>query len=104
MVLPPYNLEVFLCGGVTFIVTVVMYRVVSFRCSLNLSPKVLGLPYVFLIIHKVPTLEPVDGPTFVFPDVLIPGGTQRFLMVLLPLKWVCMPYLLQIFLILLHRP
>ena len=61
-----------------------------------------GFPYVFLITHKVPTLEPVDGPTFVFHGVLILGGTRRFLMVLLPLKCVCMPYLVQIFSMLLH--
>ena len=37
MVHPPYYLEVVLCGGAT----VVVYGEGSFRCSLNLSPKVL---------------------------------------------------------------
>ena len=32
------------------------------------------------------------------------GETSRFLMVLLPLKWVCIPYLPQIFLMLSQRP
>ena len=63
-----------------------------------------GFPYVLIITCKVPTLEPVDGPTFVSHGILVFGETGRFLMVLLPLKWVCIPYLLQIFLILLHRP
>ena len=36
-----------------------------------------GLSYVFLITCKVPTLEPVDGPTFAFHVVLILGGNQE---------------------------
>ena len=36
-----------------------------------------GLSYVFLITCKVPTLEPVDGLTFVFHGVLILGGNQE---------------------------
>ena len=86
MALPSYYLEVVLCGGMACIVTMVMYRDGSFRCSLNLSPKVPALSYVFLITFKVPTLEPVDVPTFIFHGFLVLGGTRRFLMVLLPLK------------------
>ena len=47
-----------------------------------------GLSYVFLITRKVPTLEPIDGPTFIIMGSLSLGETRRFLMVLLPLKWV----------------
>ena len=36
-----------------------------------------GLSYVFLITCKVPTLEPIDGPTFVFHGVLILGRNQE---------------------------
>ena len=36
-----------------------------------------GLSYVFLITSKVPTLEPVDGPNFVFHGLLIPRGNQE---------------------------
>ena len=75
-----------------------------FRCSLNLSPKVLEcLSYVFLITCKVPTLESIDGPTLVSMGSSSLWETGMFLMVLLPLKWVCMPHLMQILLMLLHR-
>ena len=37
----------------------------------------IGFPYVFLITCKVPALEPVDGPTFVFHEVLVLGGDQQ---------------------------
>ena len=63
-----------------------------------------GFLCVLIITCKVPTLEPVDGPTFVNHWILVPGETSKFLMVLLPLKWVCIPYLLQIFLMFSHRP
>ena len=59
----------------------------------SFSKGVRGFPYVFIITYKVPTLEPVDAPTFVSHGVLVLGETSRFLMVLLPLKWVCIPYL-----------
>ena len=35
------------------------------------------LSYVFLITCKVPTLEPVKGPTFLFYGVLILGRNQE---------------------------
>ena len=63
-----------------------------------------GLFYIFLITCKFSTLESIDGPSFVFHGVLILRGNQDVVMVLLPLKWVCMPYLLQIFLMFLYRP
>ena len=49
----------------------------SFRCTLKLFKGPRGLPYIFLITCKVPTLEPVDGPTFIFHGFLSlgePGG------------------------------
>ena len=48
-----------------------------------------GFSYVFIIAGKVTTLEPVYGPNFVAHGVFVLGKTSRFLMVLLPLKWVC---------------
>ena len=59
-----------------------------------------GIPYIFIIACKVPTLEPIDGPIFVSHGFLVLGETNTLLIVLLSLKWVCIPYLLQIFLIL----
>ena len=53
---------------------------------------------------KVTALEPVYGPTLVNHGIFVLGETSRFLMVLLPLNWVCIPYLPQIFLMFLPRP
>ena len=50
----------------------------SFRCffeSFSKGPR--GLSYVFFITCKVPTLEPVDGLTFVFHRVLVFGGNKE---------------------------
>ena len=63
-----------------------------------------GFPYVLIITDKVTTLEPVYHPTFADHGVFVLGGTSRFLMVLAPLKWVCIPYPPQIFFILSQRP
>ena len=52
-----------------------------------------GYPYVFIFICKVPTLEPVYDATSVDHGVFVLRETSGFLMVLLPLKWVCIPYL-----------
>ena len=57
---------------------VMVYREGSFKCSLNLSPKVLDVSYI-LITEKLPTLVPVDGPTFVFHSVLVLGRNQDVL-------------------------
>ena len=35
-----------------------------------------GLTFIFLITHNFPTLEPIDGLTFVFHGVLVLGGNQ----------------------------
>ena len=78
MVLPPYYLEIVLCGGMSCIVTVVMYRGGILKVFFESFSKGLrGLPYVFLIKCKVPTLEPVVGPIFVFHGVLILGANQE---------------------------
>ena len=78
MVLPPYYLEVILSGGMACIVSMVVYRgrfLQVFFESFSKGPR--GLPYVFLITCKVPTLELVDGPTFVFHGVLVFGRNQE---------------------------
>ena len=77
MVLPLYYLEVVLCDCLASDATVVVYRGGFLQVFLESFVKFPGgIPYTFLITHKL----------------------------LLPLKWVCMPYLPQVFLMLLHRP
>ena len=63
-----------------------------------------GFPYVFSITEEVTTLEPIYCPTVADHRVFVLRDTSMFLMVFLPLKWVCMPYLPHIFLILSQRP
>ena len=63
-----------------------------------------GFPYVFIIPGQVTTLKPVYGPSFVDHGSLSVGETSRFLIVLQPLKCVCIPYLSQIFLMLSQWP
>ena len=77
----------------------------SFRCSLNLSPKVLeASPIYSPSQERSPHWNQYMAPLLLTIGSLSLGETSRFLMVLLPLKWVCMPYLPQIFLILSQRP
>ena len=105
MPLPPYYLEVLFGGGITCVTAMMMYRgriLQVFFESFTKGPG--GFPYVFIIRGKVTTQEPVYGPTFVDHGVFVLGETSRFLMVLLPLKWICIPYFPQIFLMLLQRP
>ena len=77
----------------------------SFRCSLYLSPKV---PEVFPMYSSSQERslhwKQYMAPLLLTIGSLSLGETSRFLMVLLPLKWVCMPYLPQIFLILSQIP
>ena len=98
MAIPPYYLQVVLCGCISDDATVAMYRAgflqVLFECS---SRGHRGFSYLFLITCKFSTLEPVDGTTFVFHGIIIFRGNQDVSMVLLSLKSVCMPHLLQIF-------
>ena len=37
-----------------------------------------GFPYIFIITCKVPTLEPIDGPTFVSHGVFALGEPVGF--------------------------
>ena len=75
MFLPPYYLEVILSGSVACIVAMVMDRGGFLKVFFeSFSKGSRGLPYVFLITYKVPTFEPVDGPTFAFHGVLVLGG------------------------------
>ena len=64
-------------GSVASDATVVVYRgeflQVLFE-SFSKGPG--GLSYIILITHKFSTLEPVDGPTFVFHGILILRGDQ----------------------------
>ena len=89
MPLPPYYLKAILGGRMACVIAKMTFE------SFSKGPR--GFPYVFIIAGKVTTLEPVYGPTFVDHVVFVHGGTSRFLMVLLPLKWVCIPYLPKIF-------
>ena len=63
-----------------------------------------GFPYVFIHhTERSPHWNQYMAPLLLTIGSLSLGETSRFLMILLPLKWVCMPYLPQIFLILLHE-
>ena len=77
----------------------------SFRYSLNLSPKVLEVSPMYSLLQ----VRPLHWNQYMAWLLLTMGSlslgeTSRFLMVLLPLKWICIPYLPQIFLMLLQRP
>ena len=80
MVLPPYYLEVVLCGNVPGGVTVMVYRGRFLQVLLESFSKGPGsLSYILLITHKFSTLEPVDGPTFLLHWVLVLGRYQDIL-------------------------
>ena len=77
----------------------------SFRCSMNLSSEVLEVSPMYLSWQvRSPHWNQYITPLLLAMGSLSLGEISRFLMVLLPLKWVCMPYLPQIFLMLLQRP
>ena len=77
MGLPPYYLVIVLGDGVACADAVMMYRGGLLKVLLeSFSKGTRGLPYIFIIACKVPTLEPVDGPTFVSHEVLVLGGDQ----------------------------
>ena len=91
MPLPPYYLEVIITGGVACIVIVLMngcgvlqVLFVSFTQGLG------GFHYIFIISGEVTTLEPIYGPILLTIGSLSLGETSRFLIILIPLKWVCM--------------
>ena len=77
----------------------------SFRCSLCLSPKVLEVSLVYsLSLERSPHWNQYMAQLLLTIGSLSLGKTNRFLIVLLPLRCVCMPYLPQIFLIISQRP
>ena len=78
---------------------------ISIRCSLNLPPNVLEV----CPMYSVWQVRSLHWNQYMAQLLLTTGSlslreTSRFLMVLLPLKWFCIPYLPQIFLMLLQRP
>ena len=101
MPLPAYYLKVILTSGLPCMAAMMMNggRLLQMLFEpFSKSPG--GSPYVSIITGKVTTLVPAYGLTFADHVVFVLGETSGFLMVLPPLKWVCMPYLPQIFLIL----
>ena len=103
--LPPYYLKVILTSGVVCMVAMMMNGEGCFRCSLDLSPKVLEVSPIYSSSQvKSPHWNQYMVPLLLTMGSLSLGETSRFLMVLPSLKWVCMAYLLQIFLILSQRP
>ena len=70
----------------------------SFRCSLYLSPKFLEIsPMYSSSQERSPHWNQYMAPLLLTTGSLSLVKTSRFLIVLLPLKWVCMSYLPQIF-------
>ena len=68
-------------------------------CSLNLSPKVLEVSLMYSSLQvRSPHWNQYMAPLLLTMGSLSLGETSRVLMVLLPLKWVCLAYLPQIFL------
>ena len=77
----------------------------SLRCSLNLSPKVLDVSPIYSSSQvRSPHWNQYMAPVLLIMGSLSLGETSRFLMVLLPLKWVCILYLPHIFYMLSQRP
>ena len=64
----------------------------SFRCSLNHSPKVLEVSPMYSSSQvRLLHWNQYMAPCLLTMGSLLLGGTRRFLMVLLPLKWICIP-------------
>ena len=77
----------------------------SFRCSLYCSLKVLDVSLIYSSSQeRSPHWNQYVAPLLLTIGSFSLGETSRFLMVLLPLKWACMPYLPHIFLILSQKP
>ena len=73
----------------------------AFSCSLYLSPKVLEVSPIYSSSKpRLPHWYQYMAPLWLTIGSLSLGENRSFLMVLSPLKWVWMPYLPQIFLIL----
>ena len=77
IVLPPHYLEISLNGGMACVDAMIMYRGWFLYVLLESFCKgSRGFPYVLIITCKVPTLEPVDGPTCVNHGILVLVGDQ----------------------------
>ena len=77
----PIPLDVILCYRITCVTAMMMHRGEILKVlfeSFSKAPR--GFPYVFIIAGKV--------TTFAVHWLFVPGETRKFLMVLLPLKWV----------------
>ena len=105
MPLPPYYLKAILTSRMACIVAIMMYRggilQVLFE-SFSKDPG--GSPMYSSSQVRSPHWNQYMAPLLLTIGSLSLGETSRFLMVLLPLKWVCMPYLPHIFLMHLQRP
>ena len=77
MALPPYYLKVMLGRGVTCVDALIVYRGRFLQVLLeSFSKGPRGFPYVLIIACEAPTLEPVDGPTFVDHGISVLVGDQ----------------------------
>ena len=77
MAVLPYYLEIVLGGRVAGTDAMMMYGGGFLQVLLeSFSKGPGGLPYIFIITCKVPTLEVIDGPTFVGHGVLVLGADQ----------------------------
>ena len=75
MPFPPNYLKVLLGGGVTCIAVMMIYRGGILQVLLECFTKGPGdFPYVFIIVGKVITLEPIYGPNFVGHGIFVLGG------------------------------
>ena len=74
MVLPPYYLEVVLCGSMACYATVIVYGEGSFRCSLNLSSNVQEVLPIYSSSHALPHIGTNRWPHFCFPWGPCPWG------------------------------
>ena len=98
MSLPPYYLEVMLSGRMACVTAVMMYRGGFLKVLLeSFSKGPRGSPMYSSLQVRSLHWNQYMAPLLLTMGSLSLGKTSRFLMVLLPLKWVCIPYLPQIF-------
>ena len=105
MVLPPYDVEVLRRGNVTSLGALCMDGREFLQVLLVSSPRVLVVSPMYSSSHvSSPHWYRKMVPLFLSIGSLSLGLTKNCFKVLFPLKWVCIPYFLQIFLILSPRP
>ena len=93
MPLSPYYLEVIMTGGVARMVPVLMNGQGVLQVlfvSFTKGPR--GSPIYSSSQERSLHCNQYMAPLLLTIGSLSLGETSRFLMVLLPLKWVCMPY------------